>query len=84
LTNRKRLEAGGTDEKANIFKVQYLYGSSACRCDRHKREGRSAIPGETSNIPEKVLPSGGGKMVFEESAEVIEAGPTARKGPNLH
>ena len=34
------------DEKANIFKVQYLYGEHGRRCGRHKREGGSALPGE--------------------------------------
>lgn len=45
-TNRKRIEASALDEKANIFKVQYLYGKRGRRCDGHKREGRCALPGE--------------------------------------
>jgi hypothetical protein len=45
-TNRKRIEAVELDETANIVKVQYLYGKRNRRCDRHKREGRSALPGE--------------------------------------
>jgi hypothetical protein len=35
-----------SDEKANIFKVQYLSGRHGCKCGRHKREGGSALPGE--------------------------------------
>ncbi len=34
------------DEKANIFKVRYLYGKHGCICGRHKREGERALPGE--------------------------------------
>ncbi len=39
-------EAVRLDEKAHIFKVQYLSGKLGCRCGGHKREGESAIPGE--------------------------------------
>jgi hypothetical protein len=35
-------------EKANIFKVRYLYGRHDCICDGHKREGGCALPGEIS------------------------------------
>jgi len=42
-------EAGKLDEKALIFKVQYLYGKLGCRCGGHKREGESALPGEVCN-----------------------------------
>ena len=34
------------DEKANIFKVRYLYGKHGRRCGGHKREGGGALPGE--------------------------------------
>ena len=34
------------DEKANIFKVRYLYGKHGRRCGGHKREGGCALPGE--------------------------------------
>ncbi len=34
------------DEKANIFKVRYLYGRHGRRCGGHKREGQCALPGE--------------------------------------
>jgi hypothetical protein len=46
LTNRKRVEAAVRDEKAYIFKVQYLYGTHGSIHDRHKREGICALPGE--------------------------------------
>jgi hypothetical protein len=39
-------EACKLDEKANIFKVRYLYGKLERRCGGHKREGECAIPGE--------------------------------------
>ncbi len=34
------------DEKAIIFKVQYLYGARGRKYDGHKREGRCALPGK--------------------------------------
>ena len=34
------------DEKANIFKVRYLYGKHSRICGRYKREGGCALPGE--------------------------------------
>jgi len=39
-------EAVLLDEKANIFKVRYLYGKQGRICGGHKREGGSALPGE--------------------------------------
>ena len=39
-------EATRLDEKAIIFKVQYLYGKAWRRCGGHKREGDRALPGE--------------------------------------
>ncbi len=43
-------EACKLDEKAKIFKVQYLYGKLVRRCGGHKREGESALPGEVCNF----------------------------------
>ena len=43
-------EACKLDEKADIFKVRYLYGKIVCRCGGHKREGESALPGEVCNF----------------------------------
>jgi hypothetical protein len=39
-------EACVLDEAANIVKVRYLYGEYVRICGGHKREGRSALPGE--------------------------------------
>jgi len=43
-------EACKLDERANIFKVRYLYGKLVRRCGGHKREGESAIPGEICQL----------------------------------
>jgi len=49
-------EALMLDEKTTIFKVRYLSGKHHRICGGHKREGRSALPGEISYHAE-VLPS---------------------------
>src|SRR3989442_7980551 len=43
-------EACMLDEKANRFKVQYLYGEHVCKCGGHKREGGCALPGEICQL----------------------------------
>ena len=43
-------EACKLDEKANLFKVQYLYGKLVRRCGGHKREGGCALPGEICQL----------------------------------
>ena len=43
-------EACKLDEKANLFKVQYLYGKLVRICGGHKREGGCAIPGEVCQL----------------------------------
>jgi hypothetical protein len=43
-------EACKLDEKANVFKVRYLYGKLVRRCGGHKRESECALPGEVSNF----------------------------------
>jgi len=43
-------EACHLDEKAEFFKVRYLYGEMVCICGGHKREGESALPGEVCNF----------------------------------
>jgi len=43
------------DEKANIFKVLYLYGRHGRICGGHKHEGGCALPGEICRSA-KVLP----------------------------
>jgi hypothetical protein len=59
------------DEKANIFKVRYLYGEHGRICGGHKREGGCALPGEVSRYA-MVLPTPRGVGICrEKSAEVI-------------
>ncbi|MBN1294122.1 MAG: hypothetical protein JXB48_19960 [Candidatus Latescibacteria bacterium] len=36
-----------SDEKANIFKVRYLYGRHGRICGRHKREDGAHYPGRS-------------------------------------
>ena len=43
-------EACKLDEKANLFKVRYLYGKLVRKCGGHKREGESALPGEVCQL----------------------------------
>lgn len=38
------------DEKANIFKVRYLYGKHGCICGRYKREGNASYPGRSAAL----------------------------------
>ncbi len=55
-------EADVLDEKASIFKVQYLYGKHGRRCGGHKREGGCALPGEICQFAMVLLSSRGGGM----------------------
>jgi len=48
-------EAAMLDEKANIFKVRYLYGKHGCKCGGHKREGGSALPGRSVGLPRATI-----------------------------
>ena len=57
------------DEKANIFKVRNLYGKCRRIYGRHKREGRSALPGEICQSAARLLRSRGRGMDWQESAE---------------
>jgi len=41
-------EAVVLDKKSHIFKVRCLYRKHYSKCGGHKREGRSALPGEVS------------------------------------
>ena len=67
------------DEKAKIFKVQYLYGKRGRICGRYKREGECALPGEVCR-PAIVLPaSRGAGMGWQKSAEGIVGVSTALK-----
>jgi hypothetical protein len=60
-----------SDEKANIFKVRYLYGRHGRICGGHKRESECALPGEISPVCLVPRPSRGGGMDGEKSAEGI-------------
>ena len=71
------------DKEANIFEVRYLYGNPSCICDRHKREGESALPGETLQTSSKVSPLRSGEKRCKESAESIVAATTGCEGTNL-
>jgi hypothetical protein len=71
------------DEKANLFKVRYLYGKPVRICGGHKREGEGALPGEVCNFAIE-LPSlrGGGKKM-QKSAEGIVVPFDRSEGPNV-
>ena len=67
------------DERAEIFKVRYLYGKHGRRCGRYKREGECALPGEVCR-PAFVLPAlRGAGMGRQKSAEGILGVSTALK-----
>ena len=76
-------EACKLDERANIFKVQYLYGKLGRRCGGHKREGESALPGEVCNF---ALGATVAERRLEEDAEVSRGHSRSidrTEGPNL-
>jgi hypothetical protein len=60
-----------SDEKANLFKVRYLYGRHGRICGGHKREGGCALPGEISPVCLVLPPSRDGGRDGEKSAEGI-------------
>ena len=76
-------EAGKLDEKANIFKVRYLYGRLGCICGGHKREGESALPGEVCNFAKWLSSSRGEGMKLLKSAEGIVGSFDRTEGPNM-
>jgi hypothetical protein len=76
-------EACNLDEKADIFKVQYLYGKIVCRCGGHKREGESALPGEVCNFAARLLSLRGDGMKLQKSAEGIVGSVDRTEGPNM-
>lgn len=67
------------DEKAHIFKVQYLYGRHGRICGGHKRESECALPGEICLSAEELSSSRGGGMEGQKSAEGIVGLPTRLK-----
>ena len=76
-------EADKLDEKATIFKVQYLYGKFGCRCGGHKREGESALPGEICDFAFELLSLRGDGMKLQKSAEGIVGSVDRTEGPNM-
>ena len=64
-------EACKLDEKANIFKVQYLYGKLVRICGGHKREGESAVPGEICQLVTYYRSLRGDGKSWQKSAEGI-------------
>jgi len=64
-------EAAMPDEKAMIFKVQYLHGRHWRRCGGHKRESGCAIPGEICHLASGLALSRGSAMRWQKSAEGI-------------
>jgi hypothetical protein len=76
-------EACKLDEKANVFKVRYLYGKLERICGGHKREGGCALPGEVCNFAEELLTLRGGGKKLQKSAKGIVAPFDRSEGPNL-
>jgi len=76
-------EACKLDEKANVFKVRYLYGKLVRICGGHKREGGCALPGEVCNFAEEQLALRGGGKKLQKSAEGIVVPFDRTEGPNL-
>ena len=76
-------EACNLDEKAQLFKVRYLYGEIVCKCGGHKREGESALPGEICNFAFELLSLRGDGMKLQKSAEGIVSSFDRTEGPNM-
>jgi hypothetical protein len=74
-------EAVTLGEKANVFKVRYLYGKRGRKCGGDKREGECALPGEVCRLAQVLLLPRGGGIGRQKSAEGIggpSTGPKAR------
>ena len=76
-------EACSLDEKARLFKTQYLYGKAVCKCGGHKREGESALPGEICNFAVRLLSLRSDRMKLQKSAEGILGSCDRTEGPNM-
>jgi len=60
------------DKKANIFKVQYLYGKHRRRCGGHKCESERSYPGRSASLlQEELRKPEGGRKGAQKSAEGI-------------
>jgi hypothetical protein len=77
-------EAGMLDEKANIFKVRYLYGEHGRICGGHKREGGCALPGEICQSAFVLLAPRGAGMGWQKSAEGIVGSLDRAEGLNMN
>jgi hypothetical protein len=71
------------DEKAELFKVRYLYREIVCRCGGHKRESESVLPGEICNFALKLRSLRSGGMKLQKSAEGIVGSVDRTEGPNI-
>ena len=67
-------EAAMLDEKAIIFKVQYLYGKHRRRCGGHKRESVRSYLGRSVYLLQVELrkPEGGQKDVQKSAEGIVE------------
>jgi hypothetical protein len=85
LARRREIayEACNLGEKAQRFKVQYLYGKIVCRCGGHKREGESALPGEICNFAVELPSLRDDGMKLQKSAEGIVGSVDRTEGPNM-
>lgn len=72
-------EASMRDEKANAFKVQYLYGTHDRISDGHKRERKRALPGEVCRPASVLAVPRGAAMGRQKSAEGIRGRSTRPK-----
>lgn len=72
-----------SDEKANIFKVQYLHGRHGRICGGHKREGGNALPGEICRFAARLLWSRDQGTNRQKSAEAIVVAAHRGEGPNI-
>ena len=75
-------EACKLDERANIFKVRYLYGKLVRISGEHKGEGGCAIPGEVCNFADELQSLRGDWKKLQKSAEGIVAPFDRSEGPN--
>ena len=71
------------DEKANIFKVRYLYGKHGRKCGGHKREGGCALPGEICRPAMCYWHRRGAGMGRQKSAEGIVGSLDRAEGLNM-
>ncbi len=85
LTRRTEIayEACSLDERANVFKVQYLYGKIVCKCGEYKRESESALPGEICNFADELPSLRGEGMKLQKSAAGIVGSVDRTEGPNM-